>query len=189
MPGFAQSLTALVAMLCVLSCGPRGSMHGPVKIDAGDKGAHIAGALEFIHEREPAIHALVIRHVSEIRWKGDPFWSNTRFPGHITLSTAAISRGRIYLASLLYHELNHIMLYKLRNRERWMDDVSAIERHYRAKVKLDPGILARLSRFDEEKLVHELQLRFLVKHGDEENARLQKLNIIQLDKTYRHLPR
>lgn len=184
-----KTVIIILFVLCCGACRSANVTHGPVKISAPGRDAPVREALEFLREREPAIHGLVGKHVAEIRWKGDPFWSATRFPGSITLSTAALGRGKIYLASLVYHELNHIMLYKLRRPHQWPDDIREIERHYLTLEKIQPGALTRLSRFGEEKLIHELQLRFLVKYGDGENAELQELNIRQLDKTYRHLPR
>ena len=184
-----KTVLIILIALCGVACRGTAVMHGPVKIHADGRDAPIRDALEFLREREPRIHGLVARHVEEIAWRGDPFWSNTRFPGSITLSSASLERGKIYLASLVYHELNHILIFKLRRPHLWHDDARDIEQYFLTHDKIPPGTLAQLSRFEEEKLIHELQLRFLVKYGDMENVEFQKLNIRQLDDTYRHLPR
>lgn len=184
-----KTVLIIIIALCGFTCRSAAVMYGPMQINADGRDAPVRDALEFLREQEPRIHGLVARHVDEITWKGDPFWSNTRFPGRITISTAALGRGKIYLASLVYHELNHIMLYKLRRPHRWPDDARQIEDHYHSYGKIPPELLVRFSRFEEERFIHELQLKFLISHGDVENIEIQKLNIRQLDDTYRHLPR
>lgn len=178
----------LFAFLAACACGCGAVHNGPIINARGHEDA-IRDSLAFLEEREPPVHALVVSQVKKITWKGDPFWSLTVYPDHVILSTNSMKRGTIYLSSLLYHELNHIMIRKLRDGRLRPDEDKAIREHYRLREKVSPDSLISLSRYEEEKLIHELQLKFLIRHGDGENAELQKLNIRQLDATYRHLPR
>jgi len=185
----SRAFLAAFFLLAVLSCASGGVRYGSVTIDAADHVGKVVEALDYLNEKEPRIGALIGTHVRKISWNREPFWSLTYFPGHVTLSTASLRRGTPFLASLLYHELNHILIYKLRRAAEWPRDVQGIREHYRSYEGRRPEKIALLSRLEEERLVHVLQHAFLLKHGDDHNAGLVRLIIEDIEATYRHLPR
>ncbi len=93
------------------------------------------------------------------------------------------------MASVIYHELNHIMMYKLRRPDTWFREIPGIIEHYRVHEKLPAETIIALSRMEEEKLIHGMQYRFLIKYGDRGNAALVKAVLEDIEETYRHLKR
>lgn len=157
-----------------------------IRIMAGKYNSRIQQVLIFLKKNEPHIFRFITRYIDEITWEGNPFWSLTHFPDRVSLSTQSFTRGIIYLASLLYHELSHILFFKVRLSLMNDRDYSEVSRFYRKKgMRIEK--IHSLSSFEEEQLVHLLQLKFLMKYNDKENIKRQKIILKSLIKTYRHL--
>ena len=158
-------------------------------IRAGDYAGKIIDALIFLRKDEPGTYLLAKRYVREIRWEGNPFWSLIHFPDEISLSTSSFGRGRVYLASLIFHELHHILFMKIRLSTLSKAEYRDIFNYYRRLIGFHVGRVAQLSRYDEELLIHQFQLQFLRRHRDYRNEELQKVIIENLPRTYYHLKR
>jgi hypothetical protein len=158
-------------------------------IRAGSYAEKVIDALTFLREYEPASYRLTNRYIHEIGWEGNPFWSLTHFPDRISLSTSSFGRGEIYLASLIFHELHHILFMKIRLSTLSKAEFREISEYYRQVIGFDVGRVAQLSRYDEELLIHRFQLHFLERHRDYRSVELQKVIIENLPRTYYHLKR
>jgi len=158
-------------------------------IRAGDYTGKIIDALAFLKDEEPETYRQAKRYLREIGWEGNPFWSLTHFPDRISLSTISFGRGRVYLASLIFHELHHILFMKVRLSAIGESEYREISDYYRQVIGFDAGRIAQLSRFEEELLIHQFQLQFLRRHRDYRSVELQKVIIENLPRTYYHLKR
>jgi hypothetical protein len=156
-------------------------------VDAGRYSTVIMQALIYLKNSEPETHLLVKRFIRRITWEGNPFWSLTHFPDAVSLSTHSLSRGRVYIASLLFHELNHIIFFKVRLSSLSDDEYGAVAQYYGFLRSIPIARIRGLSIYEEERLIHYLQLEFLQRHGDLSGVALQRVIIENLPRTYYHL--
>jgi hypothetical protein len=161
--------------------------YNGIIIDAGEYGDSILQALKFLESNEPETYLLAKRYMREITWEGNPFWSLTHFPDIVSLSTYSFKRGRVYLASLLFHELNHIIFFKIRLSSLDEREYRIIAQYYRNLRGIEIAGIRGLSNYEEERLIHRMQLTFLERHGDRGDIELQRIIIENLPRTYYHL--
>jgi hypothetical protein len=160
-----------------------------IMIDAGEYSDSILQALKFLERNEPETYLLAKRYIREITWEGNPFWSLTHFPDSVSLSTYSLKRGRVYLASLLFHELNHILFFKIRLSSLGEREYRIVAQYYKSLRRIEIARIKGLSNYEEERLIHRLQLTFLERHGDRRDIELQRIIIENLPRTYYHLRR
>lgn len=189
-------------MLCLASClrcvsapatatVPKPNEDAPSKslvIALGDDNVKVLEALRFLQAKEPETYQLLFDYIRHVIPGAHPYWSRIRFPDTIEISAYSFTRGTVYLASLLFHELCHLMFIRIR-----LEPDQPVENARLIAVlrRYDPFItvadIRALSFFDVEKKIHFIQLRFLYRYGDIENAKVIKDAIGELPSTYRHL--
>jgi hypothetical protein len=188
------SLTAFLLCSCARGAGPvapcrdRTNHESGIIISACGYDAQISEALDFLGAKEPGLYKLASACIRRISWEGNPFWSLSRYPGTVSLSTYSFRRGKIFLASLIVHELSHIVAWKIRSGNPSGGEIAAVIAAYRS-LDTGPGVIsiAHMEPYPQEEAIHRLQLSFLVKHRDTAGAELQRDILRELPRTYRHL--
>lgn len=157
-------------------------------IALGDDNVKVLEALRFLQEKEPDTYNALFDYIRNIMPGSHPYWSRIRYPDTIEISAYTFTRGTVYLASLLFHELCHLMFIRIRlepEHPAENERLIAILRRYDPFITVEE--IRGLSFFEVERKIHFIQLRFLYRYGDIENAKAVKDAIGELPKTYRHL--
>ena len=150
-----------------------------IRIPTGEKSRGVREALEFISAKEPGIFFFITKAVSKIDMS---LYYGVSHPYYDTIYLAefALSRGPVYAASVIVHELHHISCNRIRRKKgdedtKWMNE-------YLAQHELTKAMAEKMSRRAEEKTAFSIQLKFLLHHGSEDDIEYQRLRMESFNK-------
>ncbi len=153
------------------------TVHDGFIIQKRVKNLDIAGSLDFIRDREYPLYMVLKACVKKIQYS--PYFYTRSYPFYdeINVSEFSLERGNAHAASVIIHELIHVMFQKIRNdkgiRESLIGD-------FIAGKGLDYGGLVRMSSREEEAFAYRAQLAFLDRHGSERDRLYQRLRMEKL---------
>jgi hypothetical protein len=139
----------------------------------------IRKSLDFIMTSEPQVFRLLKKYVRKIEYS--PYHYNRSYPYYdvVNISQFSLERGEVHSASVLLHELFHIVLSSIRrNSSRYGAD----EKTFLLKAGIKYDDIKDMKKKREERAASLLQYSFIRKHGsvrdvDYQRQKLEKLGI------------
>jgi hypothetical protein len=140
----------------------------------------IRKSLDFIMKNEPALYRLLIKHVKKIEYS--PYHSHRNYPSYdiINISEFSLERGEAHSASVLLHELVHIILNSIRRNS---SHYSSDEKTFLLKAGIEYDDIKGMKKNAEERAAYLFQFSFIRNHGSErdidyQRQKLEKLGIV-----------
>ncbi|MCP4134030.1 MAG: hypothetical protein GY754_23870 [bacterium] len=165
----------LVLVLFLAQCGSTTVVYNGFNID---KGFHISKSIRFIKQHDPASYTFLKMFVKEIRFSTYYYTRSYPFYDTIYMAGYALDRGAAYGASVIVHELYHIIFQQVRNKK---GKLAPEVRNFLESGGVDYQAILNMNKKKEEKIVHVLQLKFLQKYGPKADIKYQELRIKRLD--------
>jgi hypothetical protein len=140
----------------------------------------IRKSLDFIMTSEPLVFRLLKKYVKKIEYS--PYHYNRSYPYYdtINISQFSLERGEAHSASVLLHELVHIILNSIRRNS---SHYGADEKTFLLKAGIKYDDIIDMKKKREERAAYLLQFSFIRKHGsvrdvDYQRRKIEKLGIV-----------
>lgn len=171
MGGWTRSLCFILLLGAAAGCAvsPR-RVDGIIIPDPGDY-PQVAGALALLRTGEPALYGLLKKHVVKIDIS--PIYEmSSPFYDYIYLAPAALERGAGYTASVIGHELLHVVINGVRRKVASPADLPLL-----GFPELAGAGVPKLAKEKEEGMAYGLQEKLLVKYGTEADIEYHRLRM------------
>jgi len=173
-----RNIFCMLIIAAAAGCSGRdGSLWRFDGIVVPDPGEHpqVREALTLLRDKEPALYSLLRKHVRKI---DTSLYHEMSYPfyDYLYLAQAALDRGGGYTASVVGHELMHVVINGVRRKTAPAGDIRLL-----GIPELTPATIAGMPKIMEEGIAYRFQEKLLLKFGTDTDIEYHRLRVKKIN--------